>query len=144
MLSFSKGLLVNKISGRCKGGDFTRYTLGQLKIQYCRNKLYYFNSMCASSHFNRSSIIEIGVEDKVEKILKGSLDSSPSPSTSVKIQIKDRKACLRCRGKTLLGVVNKRLKTKSLLTMPSNVLPLCLKQNFLPIIWIFTKGKERW
>ena len=29
---------------------------------------------------------------------------------------------------------------KSLLTMPINVLPLHLKQTFLPIIWIFTEG----
>ena len=55
---------------------------------------------------------------KVEKILKGSLDSIPSPSPSVKIQI----ICLRCKGKTLLGIVNKLLKTKSLLTSPSIVL----------------------
>ena len=59
----------------------------------------------------------------VEKILKGSLDSIPSPSPSVKIQIMGGKVCLRCKGKTLLGVVNKLLKTKSLLTSPSNVLP---------------------
>ena len=64
---------------------------------------------------------------KVEKILKGSLDSIPSASPSVKIQIMDRKVCLRCKGKTLLGVVNKLLKTKSLLTSPSNVLPFYLK-----------------
>merc|ERR1712051_852792 len=60
---------------------------------------------------------------KVKKILKGSLDSMPSPSPSVKIQIMGGKVCLRCKGKTLLGVVNKLLKTKSLLTSPSNVLP---------------------
>jgi hypothetical protein len=42
---------------------------------------------------------------KVEKILKGSLDSIPSPSTSVKIQIMGGKVCLRCKGKTLLGLV---------------------------------------
>ena len=59
---------------------------------------------------------------KVEKILKGSLDSIPSPSPSVKIQIMARKVCLRCKGKTLLSVVNKLLKTKSLLTSPSDVL----------------------
>ena len=47
---------------------------------------------------------------KVEKILKGSLDPIPSPS--VKIQIMCGKVCLRCKGKTLLGVVNKLLKTK--------------------------------
>ena len=49
---------------------------------------------------------------KVEKILKDSLDSIPSPS----VKIMGGKICLRCRGKTLLGVVNKLLKTKSLLT----------------------------
>ena len=42
---------------------------------------------------------------KVEKILKGSLDSIQSPS--MKIQIVSRKVCLRCIGKTLLGDVNK-------------------------------------
>ena len=41
----------------------------------------------------------------------------------------------------MLGDVNKLLKTKSLLTMPSNVLPLHLKQTFPPIIWIFTVGE---
>jgi hypothetical protein len=60
---------------------------------------------------------------KVEKNLKGRLDLIPSPSRSVKIQIMVGKNCLRCKDKTLLGVVNKLLKTKSLLTSPSNVLP---------------------
>ena len=64
---------------------------------------------------------------KVEKILKGSLDSIPSPSPSVKNQIMSRKVCLRCKVKTLLGIVNKLLKTKSLLTSPSNVLPYYVK-----------------
>ena len=64
---------------------------------------------------------------KVEKILKGSLDSIPSPSHSVKVQIMGGKVCLMCEGKTLLGIVNKLLKTKSLLTSPSNVLPYCLR-----------------
>jgi hypothetical protein len=54
---------------------------------------------------------------KVEKILKGSLDT--------KYWI--------VKGKTLLGIVNKLLKGKRLLT-PSNVLPLNLKQTFPPII----------
>ena len=49
---------------------------------------------------------------KVEKILKGTLVSIPSPSPSVKIQTIGRKVCLRCKGKTLLGIVNKLLKTK--------------------------------
>ena len=65
------------------------------------------------------------IKGKVEKILKGSLDSIPSPS--VKIQIMDEKVFLRCKGKTLLGIVNKLLKTKRLLTSPSNVLPYYLK-----------------
>ena len=64
---------------------------------------------------------------KVENILKGTLDSIPSPSPLVKSQIMCGKVWLRCKGKTLLGVVNKFLKTKSLLTSPSNVLPYYLK-----------------
>ena len=62
---------------------------------------------------------------RVEKILKSSLDSIPS--ASVKIQIIGVKVSLRCKGKTFLGVFNKLLKTKSLLTSPSNVLPYYLK-----------------
>jgi hypothetical protein len=49
----------------------------------------------------------------------------------VKIQIMGgKKVWLRCKGKTLLGFVNKLLKTKSLLTSPSNVLPYYHKKNF--------------
>ena len=59
---------------------------------------------------------------KVEKILDGCLVMIPSPSPSVKIQIMGRKVWLRCKSKTLLVVVNKLLKPKSLLTSPSNVL----------------------
>ena len=36
---------------------------------------------------------------KVEKILKGSLDSIPSPSTSIKIQIMGGKVCLGVKAK---------------------------------------------
>ena len=50
---------------------------------------------------------------KVENILKGSLDSIPSPSPSVKIQIMGGKVFLRCKGKTLLGVDNKIWKQKN-------------------------------
>ena len=60
---------------------------------------------------------------KAEKKLKGSLDSIPSPSPSVKIQIMDGKVGLRCKGKILLSVVNKLFCTKSLLTTPSHVWP---------------------
>ena len=62
---------------------------------------------------------------KVEKILKGRLDLISSPSPSVKIQVMGRKVCLRGKGKTLPGVVNKLLK--SLLASTSNVLPYLLK-----------------
>ena len=49
----------------------------------------------------------------VEEILKCSLNLIPSPS--VKILIMVGKIYLRCKGKTLLGVVNKLLKKKSFL-----------------------------
>ena len=41
----------------------------------------------------------------------------------------------------MLGDVNKLFVLESFLTMPSNVLPLHLKQNFPLIIWIFTEGE---
>ena len=47
-------------------------------------------------------------------IQEDSLDMIPSPSPSVKIQIIGGKVCLRCKGKTLLGLVNKLLETKGL------------------------------
>ena len=42
----------------------------------------------------------------------------------------------------MLGDVNKLFVLKSLLKIPSNVLPLHLRHTFLPIIWIFTQGEE--
>ena len=41
----------------------------------------------------------------------------------------------------MLGDVNKLLVFKSLLTTPSNVLPLHLKETFPPIISIFFEGE---
>ena len=41
---------------------------------------------------------------KEEKILKGSLDW-----ISVKIQTMGGKICMRCKGKTLLGIVKKKV-----------------------------------
>ena len=70
---------------------------------------------------------------KVENILKVSLDLTPSPTPSVKFQIMGGKGSLRCKVKTSLGVVNKLLKTMSLLTSPSNNLPcfaLSIQVNF--------------
>ena len=42
----------------------------------------------------------------------------------------------------MLGDVNKPFVFKSLLTTPSNDLPLRLKQAFPPMIWAFTEGKD--
>ena len=56
--------------------------------------------------------------NKVEKILKGSLDSIQSPTPSVKIRVMGGEVFLRCKVKTLLGIVKKLL---------SNVLPYYLK-----------------
>ena len=81
---------------------------------------------------NDDQPLEIQEHIKVENILKGSLVWIPSPS--VKIQIIDGKFCLRFKGRTLLGIVNKLLKTKRLLAPPSNVLPYFLKHDLPPLI----------
>ena len=49
---------------------------------------------------------------KVEKNLKGTLNSIPTPSPSVQIQIVGGKVFLSCKGKRLLGVVKNLLKNK--------------------------------
>ena len=51
-------------------------------------------------HFN--------LDNKVENILKGSLDSIPSPTPSLKNLITGGTVWLRCEGKTLLGIENKK------------------------------------
>ena len=71
--------------------------------------------VCFLQKENRGSPVSV-VSIKVENILKGSLLSIPSPSPSVKIQIMGGKVCLRCKGKTLLGIVTKLIIFKSLLT----------------------------
>ena len=53
-----------------------------------------------------------------------------STSPSVKIQIIGGKVCLRCKGKTLLGIVNKLFVFKICWQHPAN---FCL--------WIFTEGE---
>ena len=53
----------------------------------------------------------------------------------MKIQIIGGKNCLRCKGKTFLGIVNKLFVFKSLLTTTNNGLPLHLKQTFPTIRW---------
>ena len=68
---------------------------------------------------------------KVEKILKGSLDSIPSPS--VKIQIMGGKVCLRRKGKTLMGIVNN--------LFVDNTRQCFSFTPFPPIIWILNEGE---
>ena len=71
------------------------------------------NKQSASEVAKRHSTYILGqFAIKVEKILKGSLDLIPSPLPSLKIQIMVGKVCLKCKGKTLLGVVNKHLRRK--------------------------------
>ena len=55
--------------------------------------------------FNCRVPYEMLLSVKIETILKGGLNSIPSPS--VNIQIMGRKVCLRCKGETLLDIVNK-------------------------------------
>ena len=88
-----------------------------------------FSSSSTGSCFSISKMCHLSYFFYIEKILKGSLDLIPSPS--VKIQIAGKKVSLWQKGKTLLGIVNKLLKTKSLLSSPSNVLPYYIPQvNF--------------
>ena len=68
-------------------------------------------AQCAQLHDHFIPVIKV----RIVWILKGSLDSIPLLSRSVKIQIMSGKVCLRCKGKTLLDAVNKLVKTKSLL-----------------------------
>ena len=67
---------------------------------------------------------------KVEKSFKGSLDLILSTSPSVKIQIMSGKVCLRCKGKTLQGVVNKLLKTKKVVEITQQCFALLPQVNF--------------
>ena len=55
----------------------------------------------AKTFLEKSSFLPhvLDLTSKVEKILKGGLDSTPSPSPSLKIQIMGGKVCSRCKGK---------------------------------------------
>ena len=54
------------------------------------------------------------------------------------------KVCLRCKCKTLLDAVNKLLKTKSLLTSASNVLPCILPEVNFPTHSLNFHWRWRW
>ena len=79
--------------------------------------------------------------------MKGSLDPISSPSSSVKIQIMSGKVCLRRKGKTLLGIVNK-LRPRILASNSCylDFLLAIMHQYFAftplpPKIWIFAEGE---
>ena len=77
---------------------------------------------------------------KVEKILKG--EWIWYHHLQWKFKLWAGKFAWGVLDKTLLGIVNKHLKAKSLLTKPSNVLPLYLKQTLLLIIWMKVVGSN--
>ena len=68
--------------------------------------------------------------DKVEKILKGRLDSIPSPSPSVKILIMGNKVCFRCKGKTLLGGCQQTFENKNFVDITQQCFALLPQVNF--------------
>ena len=76
---------------------------------------------------------------KVEKIQE-ILNSIPSPSPLLKIQIMGGKFTWGNKAKHCWVMSKNFLFSKGLLATPSNVLSLHLKQTFPPIIWIFTEG----
>ena len=68
---------------------------------------------------------------KVEKILKGSLDSIPPPSLSVKIQIMGGKVCLRLiYRQNIAGHCQQTFENKKVVDI--NVLPNLLPQVNFP------------
>ena len=75
-----------------------------------------------TTHYVCTRVVRFNVSKTLEKNEEDSIDSIPSNSLSVKIQIFGMKIHLSQQGKTLLVDVNKLLKTKSMLTSLSNVL----------------------
>ena len=139
-MSSVKIILFNqKFADICPCKILSNWTLNYLKtiiftitLKLPLNKDFWIEKMLLIIIKNKTRFKNHSVILKVEKILKGSLDSITSPSPSAKNQIMDGKVFLRCKGKTLLVIVNKLLKTKSLLTSPSNVLLYYLKKLSRP------------
>ena len=67
---------------------------------------------------------------KVEKILKGSLDSISSPSLSVKIQIMGGKVCLRCKEQNIAGRCKQTLENKKFVDITRQYFALLPQVNF--------------
>ena len=75
---------------------------------------------------------------KVENFLEGCLDSIPSPSPSVKIQILAGKGV---KAKHCAGCCQLTFEYKKFVDNAQHVLPIHFMQTFPPIIWIFTEGE---
>ena len=107
---------------------FTTLKTGNKSTSRALQKSMYRIQCCREMPNAQSKAITMGPKPFLKSHLTFfKVDSIPSLSPSVEIQITGGEVCLRCKGKTLLGVVNKLQKTKCLLTSPSNVLPYYLK-----------------
>ena len=67
---------------------------------------------------------------KIENISKGSLDSIPSPSTSVKLQILCGKVCLRCKGKNIAGHCQQTCENKKFVDITQQCFAILPQVNF--------------
>ena len=85
---------------------------------YCDLNCWTGSSWIDPNYFQKNPAV------KVKKNQEDTLHLILSPPASVKIQNMGGKICLRCKGKTLLGIVNKLFIFKSFLTKPSNVLKI--------------------
>ena len=71
------------------------------------------------------------VEFKIEFFLKGSLDSIPSPSTSVKIQMQVGKFVLRFLCKKIAGCCQQTFDNKKFVDITQQCFALLLQVKFL-------------
>ena len=78
----------------------------------------------------RSNIFNKFKVSKVENILKCSLDSIPSPSPSVKIQIMVGKVCLRCKRQNIVGPFQQTFENKKFVDITQQCFSLLPQVNF--------------
>ena len=86
-----------------KYGGFTFTVENRQNLISLLDTLYHIRGLRGYGFIHLREILQV----KVEKILKGSLYLISSPCPSLKIQIMGSKVCLWCKGKILLGIVNK-------------------------------------
>ena len=68
---------------------------------------------------------------KVEKILKDSLDSIPSPLPSVKIQIMVGKVCIEMQKQNIAGHCQQTFENKKFVDITQQCFALLPQENFL-------------